>query len=343
MPARQPQQAADVSVEPVWPSEPVETADADPALAPGEPAVPSRDPAMPFPDRVRTQCNVCDTRLAGDRSPDVVRVPCHVRAFVNRPFRLWRCPTCRCLHCLDVVDLDHYYSMYPFKAARLDFVWAIFYINLARRFLRAGLSRGHKLLDYGCANGLFCRALRGRGFKHAVGYDPYQPADGLGDPRILETGPFDYILLQDVIEHVEDPHALLERLDDLLKPGGHILVGTPNADRIDPARPDRYANELHAPYHLHIYTRDALEDFGRRRHWTPVAYYDRSYHDRPWFALNTRAVKHYQHIMDGTFDVLFERFRLFRAMRSPTWWFLALFGYWRSYRSDMAIMFRKPA
>lgn len=244
---------------------------------------------------------------------------------------------------MDVVDLDYYYGQYPFTEAKLDLIWRIFYRNLARRFLRHGMTRSHRFLDYGCANGLFCMALRERGFANVVGYDPYGHPEKTGDASVLEAGPFDYILLQDVIEHVEDPDELLRKMDSLLSPGGHILVGTPNADRVEPTRPETFPNELHAPYHLHIYPRATLEKMGRDRHWAPTAFYDRSYHDRPWFGMNTRAAKYYQSMKDGSFDVFFQPFDLKAALLSPNWWFYAVFGYWLSFKSDISIMFRKPA
>lgn len=256
-------------------------------------------------------------------------------------FRLWRCDGCHVIHCFDVVDLDHYYSKYPFVAAKLDLLWRIFYINLARRFTRHGMTRESSLLDYGCGNGLFGQALRERGYKRYVGYDPYRTSDELGNPAVLKSGPFEYILLQDVIEHVEDPAALLAEMDRHLASGGHVLIGTPNADRLDLSRPSVFKNEVHAPYHLHIYTREALEQMGRKYGWTPVSFYNRSYHDRPWFGMNTRAAKVYQDLIDGTFDAFFDPFDAARALTSPRFWWYAIFGYWLSYRSDMSIMFRK--
>ncbi|MFQ5429050.1 MAG: class I SAM-dependent methyltransferase [Phycisphaerae bacterium] len=269
--------------------------------------------------------------------------PCHIRAFLGESFKVWRCPKCRTIHCLDVVDLDHYYAKYPFAAARLTLLWRIFYRNLLRRFLRHGMRRHHKLLDYGCGNGLFGTYLRSRGFANYFGYDRYRERTELGDPRTLERGPFDYILLQDVLEHVEDAPALLAEMDRHLAPGGHILVGTPNADRIDLNRPDRFRNEVHAPYHLHIYTRESLEAMGEALAWRTVEYFDRSYHDRPWFGMNTRAAKCYQGLIDGTFDAFFDPFRLGKALRSPRFLFYGVVGYWLSFRSDMSIMFEKTS
>ena len=291
--------------------------------------------------RHRAECLICHERVDPGDDARFAIFPCHVRAFLGETFRLWRCETCRTIHCLDVVDLDHYYGGYPFAAARLTPTWRIFYRNLCRRFTRHGLMPRHKLLDYGCGNGLFVEYLRGRGYRRSFGYDPYRPRSGLGDPAVLKEGPFDYILLQDVIEHVEDPNALLEELDGYLAPGGYILAGTPNADKLDLARPDLFRNEVHAPYHLHIYTREALEDMGRQRGWTPVEFFDRSYHDRPWFGMNTRAAKQYQNLIDGTFDAFFDPLNLWKALTSPRFFFYGVFGYWLSFRSDMSIMFCK--
>lgn len=301
----------------------------------------SSDPAAIIAGRRRDTCNQCGRRIDSEDSRSFTLFPCHVRAFSGRAFRLWRCPDCRVIHCHDVVDLDHYYSKYPFTGAKLDVIWRIFYINLARRFKRCGFNKASTLLDFGCANGLFGQALRERGFNGYHGYDPYRPIDQLGDPAILKNGPFEYILLQDVLEHVEDPIALLSEMNRHLAPGGHILVGTPNADRIDLAKPHVFCNEVHAPYHLHIYTRETLEKMGRDQGWTPVAFYNRSYHDRPWFAMNTRAAKTYQQLAGGDFDAFFEPFQTGKALASPRFWFHAVFGFWLSYRSDMSIMFRK--
>lgn len=290
----------------------------------------------------RLVCNICDRRVDPDDNAAFAVIPCHVRAFMGESFRLWRCDGCRTIHCRDIVDLDHYYAAYPFKAAELSFIWRIFYRNLTRRFTRHGLTRNHTLLDYGCGNGLFGSYLRSRGFSGYHGYDPYGPPDGLGDAGVLDRCPFDFILLQDVLEHVEDPRALLRAMDEVLAPGGSILVGTPNADRIDLRRPDVFQNEAHAPYHLHIYTLDGLIDIGRAFNWQPITIYDRSYHDRPWFGMNTRAAKQYQRLIDGSFDAYFDPFDPIKAFTSPSFLFYAVFGYGLSYRSDMSIMFRKP-
>ena len=44
----------------------------------------------------------------------------------------------------------------------------------------------------------------------------------------LEPASFDVVLLGDVIEHLRDPVAALARLRPLLRPGGRLVLSTPN-------------------------------------------------------------------------------------------------------------------
>lgn len=43
---------------------------------------------------------------------------------------------------------------------------------------------------------------------------------------------FDSIVMEHILEHVEDPVALLRRVKGWLKPGGRLLVGVPNAGSV---------------------------------------------------------------------------------------------------------------
>jgi SAM-dependent methyltransferase len=50
-----------------------------------------------------------------------------------------------------------------------------------------------------------------------------------GDFEIVDVpGPFDVAVLSDVVEHLLDPIAALERVGELLSPGGRAVVHTPN-------------------------------------------------------------------------------------------------------------------
>ncbi|MBN2561059.1 MAG: class I SAM-dependent methyltransferase [Phycisphaerae bacterium] len=303
--------------------------------------------AQPSPSSGRTgeqrlDCTVCNHRVDHADASAFVTFPCHVRAFFGETFNIWRCPGCQTIHCLDVVDLAHYYAKYPFAGMELTWPFRIFYRHLTHRLTKHGFTRNHSLLDYGCGNGAFVKYLRQRGYARCHGYDPYGRAEGTGDPAVLQHGPFNYILLQDVFEHVEAPNALLADVDGHVAPGGRVFIGTPNAANLDLTRPEEFWNEIHVPYHLHIYTRGIVEGMGRRQGWMPVGFFDRPYHDRPWFGLNTRAAKQYQRLVGGTMDAVLEPVKPLKALASPKFIFYAAVGYWLSFRSDMTVVFEKP-
>ena len=292
----------------------------------------------------RLDCLICNHHIDPNDESAFVTFSCNVRAFMGEKFKVWRCPGCMTIHCLDVVDLAHYYAKYPIAQATLTLPLRLCYRNLYRQLTKHGFSKTHSLLDYGCgANGMVVQYLRERGFASCYGYDPYAPQEGFGNSATLQRGPFDYILLQDVIEHVEDPNTLLCELDGFLAPGGHILIGTPNAANIDLTQPSvsDYYNEVHVPYHLALYTRESLESLGRRQGWQPVDFFDRPYHDTPWFVVNTRAWNEYQCLFDGTIDVVYESIKPGKALTSYRFMFYAIFGYWLSFQTGMAMMFHK--
>jgi 2-polyprenyl-3-methyl-5-hydroxy-6-metoxy-1,4-benzoquinol methylase len=274
--------------------------------------------------------------------PVIMTVPCNVRAFSTQSFDVWRCPSCQTVHCADQVDLDHYYAKYPFAGAQLSLPLRLCYRNLLRQLV--SLEKHHSFLDYGCADGLFVQYLQSLGFEQVQGYDPYGDPAIFGNPQAL-TQKYNYILLQDVIEHVEDAQELLISLDHLLLPGGCILIGTPNADRIDLAQSQypEYYNALHVPYHRHIYSADRLQTLGINQGWQVMKYFDRPFHDTRWFGLNARAWNIYQALCDGTLNAIFEEINVGLALSSLRfWWWYAVFGYWLSLKTDMAVLFRKP-
>ncbi|KST62476.1 class I SAM-dependent methyltransferase [Mastigocoleus testarum] len=296
-------------------------------------------------NKQRYQCLVCNNHIDPKDTSTTVNFPCNVRAFSNESFKVWRCSTCMTIHCLDVVDLDFYYSKYPYAQAQLTLPYKIIYSRLHGMLKKYGFSSSHSMLDYGCSNGMFVSYLRERGFSRCYGYDPYSSDDVFRDPTILEQGAFDYILLQDTIEHIEDPNELLSKLDLLLAPGGYVFIGTPNAANIKLDRADLsdYFNPVHVPYHLHIYTPESLKSLVSKQGWESVKFFNRTYSDTPWLFLNTRAWNQYQRLLGGSFDVIFEPIKVWKALTSLRFLFFGIFGYWLSLHTDMMMIFRKKA
>ncbi len=297
----------------------------------------------------RADCNICGYHFDAKNGADLVTVRCNVRAFLGERFRVWRCPRCQTIHCYDIVDLDHYYSKYAFIDAKLTFPLRLAYRRLRGQLEKHGFNRSASFMDYGCGEkGLFIQYLRECGFTNCIGYDPHSPAN----PKPLNADgtnkTFDFVLVQDVIEHAEDPTAFLNDIDAFLHPGSHVLVGTPNAARIDLQRPEfpDFRNAIHVPYHLHIYTRDTLAALGRGQGWEAVETIERAYHDTYWPVLNPRTWNEYIRLFDGACDCVWEPIQVGKALtssRAPHIVFYSLFGVLLSHRIDTAVVFRKPA
>jgi len=102
---------------------------------------------------------------------------------------------------------------------------------------------GLQLLDAGCGGGDYVRALVARG-ADAYGLEFVEdklrtarslPADvaariSFGDIQrtSFESDHFDAVLLNEVLEHVPDDRAALRELHRLLRPGGSLLIFSPN-------------------------------------------------------------------------------------------------------------------
>lgn len=289
---------------------------------------------------IRSVCNICGKSYDA-RNCERVRVRCNLRRFADQEFHVWRCDGCRCLHCEELVDLDFYYRDYGTKDQRLDFFSRLAYGRLCARLRRAGLKRFHRLLDYGCGSGNLVAYLHQRGYEGAVGYDPYGGERGFGDASILQRESFDFVNLQDVIEHVEDPRPLMVQLADLLKPGGVLVVGTPSADEIDLQQTHRHLHQLHLPYHLHLYTRKALVDFGRAVGLSAERFYRRFYMEMPFFGMNEAFCRAYLERLDDNIESLIEPPHVGLVLRSPTLLFHGTFGYLYSPRHSVSVIFRK--
>ena len=128
---------------------------------------------------------------------------------------------------------------------------------------------GGRLLDVGCGSAKAVRRLRELGWDaQGLERDPVAvraaraagvPVDQgeVGTARLPEAA-FDVVTLSHVIEHVHDPLDLLSRCRTLLRPGGRLVIVTPNAQSWLHRRYGRRWLGLDPPRHLHVFTLASL-------------------------------------------------------------------------------------
>jgi 2-polyprenyl-3-methyl-5-hydroxy-6-metoxy-1,4-benzoquinol methylase len=288
------------------------------------------------------RCNVCLKEVPGNVERASVRS--NVRKFREEQFELWRCPECRSIHASEDVDLAHYYRSYPFHdigEQTVDWMLRAMYRKQLARLKAAGLKPEHRILDFGCGGGAFLKFLKAAGYPDVSGFDEY--SENYADKRVLDAR-YDLILTQDVLEHVAEPWDLLGQLDSLIKPGGAILIGTPNADDIDLQDPESRVHALHQPYHRHIFSRSALTSIGEKLPWTFEQYYPTQYSNTYLPFVNSRFVMHYFRSCDDTLDLAVEPIRANNLrLYAPDTLFWGLFGGFFAPESDVMVVYRRSA
>jgi SAM-dependent methyltransferase len=288
------------------------------------------------------RCNICRAET-GERV-ELGQVRSNVRRFRAEKFTVWRCPKCLSLHARDEVDLAHYYSDYPFHHLpdpEQDVMLRATYNRQLARLKQAGLRREHQVLDYGCGGGALVRFLQKRGYANVHGYDQYSAA--FSDRSVLERR-YDFIVSQDVLEHVPEPWDFLHEVSRLLAPGGIVAIGTPNAESIDLKQPEQRVHTLHQPYHRHIFSKRKLLTLGDELGWELIKYYPTMYANTLVPFVNAAFVNFYFKCHDDTLDLAIEPINPKSwKLWTPVSLFLGLFGYFFAPECDVMAVYRAPA
>jgi SAM-dependent methyltransferase len=172
-----------------------------------------------------------------------------------------------------------------------------------------------------------------------VGYDAYNEANNNQD---LLTQTYDFVVSQDVLEHVEQPSDLLDEFNSLTRPSGVIVIGTPDASAIDLRRPEAYRHTLHAPYHRHILSKGALAQAGGMRGWRREHFYSTQYANTRVPLLNSRTYQYCMSLRDNSLDSLLSPPPVVALLaRLPLTLFWGLFGSWLARATDVMFVFRR--
>lgn len=161
-----------------------------------------------------------------------------------------------------------FYDRYP-NLAYDAAPWELAFLEERLRRLERWAPRG-RLLDVGCGRGYFVRAACRRGWE-AYGVEVSRHVEAAAVPDVAARirvgeldggawpgGAFDVVTLYHVIEHLRDPRRALDRIRRLLKPGGILVVATPDAGSlVARVLRDRWA-ALRMPDHCVVYSRRSL-------------------------------------------------------------------------------------
>lgn len=122
-----------------------------------------------------------------------------------------------------------------------------------------------KVLDIGCGFGETMGYYQSRGceaygveadenIRRVIGKFGYNIEVGLFDPRRYQQDYFDYITMGQVVEHLVNPLEELRGVADILKPGGRLIISTPNANGWGRRLFGRKWINWHAPYHIQMFS-----------------------------------------------------------------------------------------
>ena len=82
---------------------------------------------------------------------------------------------------------------------------------------------------------------------------------GLFDDGNYEANSFDYVTMDQVVEHVTNPVSTLKGVARILKPGGTAILSTPNAQGWGAKVFGKGWINWHTPYHLQFFSKRSIE------------------------------------------------------------------------------------
>jgi SAM-dependent methyltransferase len=128
------------------------------------------------------------------------------------------------------------------------------------------IAKTSAILDIGCGSGHLLQEMSMWGFKNLTGIDPFIENDisYTSGVKILKSsvfnhvGKYDLIMLHHSFEHMDNPYGVLNKLHQLLNPGGELLIRIPVSDSFAWRKYGVNWVQLDAPRHLFLYTTKSI-------------------------------------------------------------------------------------
>jgi len=164
----------------------------------------------------------------------------------------------------------------PTERRRYSKLWPLLYLLPLRRqreeraVMYLPLLKNQLLLDVGCGSGDRLARLTGLGWKTwGLDFDPQavevarnrgcEVRCGSLEEAAYPAETFDVVMMSHVIEHVPAPLGTLKECFRILKPGGRLVLATPNIQSLGHAVFGVNWRGLEPPRHLHLFNRQALQ------------------------------------------------------------------------------------
>jgi 2-polyprenyl-3-methyl-5-hydroxy-6-metoxy-1,4-benzoquinol methylase len=127
-----------------------------------------------------------------------------------------------------------------------------------------------RLLDFGCGFGEFVVDCHRFQFQ-AVGVDRAAPRIKAGETKIYpslteiqDAGPFHAITLFEVLEHLDNPSAIVGELSRLMSPGGILVLETPDCTGVRGISTHTDYLLIHPLEHINAFTHHTLRSIAER-------------------------------------------------------------------------------
>lgn len=233
-------------------------------------------------------CRFCDSK---NTKKILVSFNMHGRHIIDKDdkFELWKCMDCECLFISNIQIDKQYYKKYyesdyystsedaKFLSAAWSFIYSLLFNKKEWFILNYFKNRKNKLsiLDIGCGNGNFLASLNPAIFEKnglEINLQGIKICEGKGikiykKPVEFEDfgeKKFDIITLWHVLEHLENPAALLGKVREILKNDGILIIQVPNNESMGFKYGKEYWFHLDSPRHLVIPNKKSVEKICER-------------------------------------------------------------------------------
>jgi len=242
------------------------------------------------------ECKIC-----GNKHNNLVHIAKEQLLNMQDEFLYLECSTCYCLQIVETPsNLSKYYpsSYYSFQAPKfgLRLIPIVYFLkrSLLRHYLhkfdpvgalislflphpfpwmKPGLLNfKSSILDVGCGSGRVIQSMQRSGFKNLTGIDPFLEKDlqNTANLKILKrdlfqlSGQFDFIMLHHAFEHMDHPEKVLDKIKELLKPAGKLLIRIPVANSYAWRKYRTHWFALDAPRHLFLHTTKSMQILAKK-------------------------------------------------------------------------------